>query len=89
MSKEQFEELKQRVVDFVKFQEGYDAKEHEKMSAFCEDRNTFAVTYGLNIVEGIAGFGETPDLAFKDLVKSWHELKGFDWLRNNKSKFPR
>jgi hypothetical protein len=77
------------VIDFVKSQEGYDQKEHEDLTAFCEDKNTFAVTYGHNIVEGIAGFGATPDFAFEDFVRSWNELKGFEWLRNNKSRFGR
>jgi L-arabinose isomerase len=89
MSNEQFEDLKKRVIEFVKSQEGYDETEHEKLRAFCENKNTFAVTYGDNIVEGIAGFGETPDLAFEDFVRSWNELNGFEWLRNNKNRFGR
>jgi hypothetical protein len=89
MSKQQFEDLKQRVIDFAKSQPGYNQKEHEKLTAFCEDKNTFAVTYGHNIVEGIAGFGETPELAFEDFVRSWKELDGFEWIRYNKSRWGR
>jgi hypothetical protein len=89
MSAEQFEHLKQRVRDFVKSQPGYNADEHKDLDAFCEDKNTFGVIYGENIAIGIAGFGETADLAFKDFVRSWKELKGFERFRNNKSRFGR
>jgi hypothetical protein len=87
MSNQQFEDLKQRVIDFVKSQEGYDQTEHEKLAAFCENKDAFAVTYGHNMVEGIGGFGETPDLAFEDFVRSWNNLNEFEWLGNNKNRF--
>jgi hypothetical protein len=43
MSNQQFEDLKQREIDFVKSPEGYDEKEHEKLTAFCETKDAFAV----------------------------------------------
>ena len=85
MSDEQKEKLIKRVMEFVKEQEGYDPATHEKLKAFCENKNTWAVTYGDDIVKGIAGFGETPEKAFEDFVRSWNYFKGFEWIKYNKS----
>jgi hypothetical protein len=35
---------------------------------------------------GIAGFGNTAEDAYKDFIGSWNELKGFEWIKNNKNK---
>lgn len=39
-----------------------------KLSA---DGNQFCFLYGDNIMEGVAGFGSTPDLASRDFDKNW------------------
>lgn len=81
MSNQQKEQLKQRVLEFVKHQEGYNPQEHERLDAFCENKETWGVTYGEDVQQGIAGFGSTPELAFRDFVRSWKELNGFTWIR--------
>jgi hypothetical protein len=49
------------------------------MSAFFENKDTWGVLYREDIAVGIGGFGETPDLAFDDFVRSWKEVGGFTW----------
>ena len=78
------EDLKRRVLEFVKGQPGYDEKKHEKLDAFCEDKNTYMVIYGDNLWSGIAGTGDTPDLAYSDFVRSWERYKGFEWIDKNR-----
>jgi len=82
--KSEQEKLKQRVLEFVKTQKGYNEKDHEKLRAFCEDKNTYGVVYGEDIQTGIAGFGDTPELAFDDFVRSWNQFNGFEWIIQNK-----
>jgi len=81
---DQKEKLKQRVMDYVRSQPGYNAKDHEALDAFCEDKENYMVIYGEDLMAGIAGVGETPDLAFNDFVRSWKELNGFDWIKKNR-----
>ena len=78
------EALKRRVLEFVKAQAGYDEKKHEKLDAFCEDKDTYMVIYGENLWSGIAGTGITPDLAYNDFIRSWERYKGFDWIEKNR-----
>lgn len=35
------------------------------------DGNMWCALYGENLIEGIAGFGETPDAAFRDFDARW------------------
>lgn len=39
------------------------------------DGNMYCALYGVNLVEGCAGFGETADLAMLDFDKNWKEYK--------------
>lgn len=36
------------------------------------DGNMWSALYGSNIVEGVCGFGETPDEAYADFDKAWY-----------------
>ena len=42
------------------------------------------VIYGDNLWSGIAGTGETPDLAYSDFLRSWDRYKGFEWIDKNR-----
>ncbi len=78
------EKLKQRVLDFVKMQKGYNAKNYEELEAFCEDEDTYGVVYGEDLQAGIAGFGDTAELAYDDFVRSWNQFNGFEWIKDYK-----
>lgn len=39
------------------------------------DGNMYCALYGENLVEGCAGFGETPEAAMADFDKNWREQK--------------
>ena len=78
--------LQKMVLDFVKKDEGYNKTRKQKLKVHCDDKNTWGVIYGENLMEGIAGYGETPELSFADFVRSWKQLKGFEWIANKKGK---
>ena len=42
------------------------------------DGNQWCALYGENLVEGVAGFGDTPELAMKAFDQSWreHDISG-------------
>ena len=40
--------------------------------ALTMDGNQFCALYGENLQEGIAGFGNTSELAYRDFDKNWH-----------------
>ena len=82
--KDDKEKLKQRVIEFVKMQKGYNENDHEKLEAFCEDKDTYGVIYGEDLQAGIAGFGDTAELAFEDFVRSWNRFNGFEWINKHK-----
>lgn len=77
--------LEKQVRDFVKKQKGYNKNEQQKLRAYCDNKNTWGVIYGESPMVGIAGYGETPELAFKDFTRSWIQLKGFEWIKNIKN----
>ena len=35
------------------------------------DGNQWCALYGTNLQEGVAGFGDSPDLAFRDFDRNW------------------
>lgn len=37
------------------------------------DGNMWCALYGINIQEGVAGFGESPALAMEDFDANWHK----------------
>jgi hypothetical protein len=39
------------------------------------DGNRWCALYGENLIEGIAGFGDTADLAMRDFDKRWYTEK--------------
>ena len=80
MSDEVKEKLKAKVFDFIQKQEGYNQQKHERLKVFCEDKDTWAIVYGENMQEGIAGYGETSEDAFSDFVENWKKFKGFEWF---------
>jgi hypothetical protein len=82
--KDEKEKLKQRVLEFVKTQKGYNEKNYEKLQAFCENKKTYCVIYGEGLQTGIAGYGDTTELAFDDFVRSWNQFNGFEWINKNK-----
>lgn len=43
--------------------------------ALAPDGNHWCALYGENLQEGIAGFGETPDLAAADFDRNWRTYK--------------
>ena len=83
MSDSEKEKLVETVVAFVKAQPDYNAEDHDKLKVFCENENTWSIAYGEHITNGITGFGETPDLAFRDFVNNWYHFKGFEWIKLN------
>lgn len=36
------------------------------------DGNQWCALYGDNLQDGVAGFGDTPEAAFRDFDKAWH-----------------
>ena len=86
MSDRQKEILQKRVEDFIKQQSGYNQHEHENLKVYCENQETWAVTYGEDIHSGISGFGETIDSDYQDFVRSWQHYKGFEWLNKEKKR---
>ena len=86
MSDGQKEVLEKKVEDFIKSQPEYNQQEHEKLKAYCENQQTWAVTYGDDIHSGISGFGETTDEAFEDFMMSWNHYKGFEWLKKERKR---
>ena len=81
---EEKENLKIKVLDFVKTQPGYSSAKHAKLRGFCEDKDIYMVVYGETLWDGIGGLGATPELAYNDFVRSWSHLRGFEWIENNK-----
>jgi hypothetical protein len=54
------------------------AGEHARPSAvyrpeLTRDGNMFCAIYGPNLHEGVAGFGETPDLAMRNFDANWYK----------------
>jgi hypothetical protein len=43
--------------------------------ALSRDGNQWCALYGTNLVEGLAGFGDTPEAAMADFDKKWREQK--------------
>jgi hypothetical protein len=39
------------------------------------DGNQWCVLYGENLMDGVCGFGDTPELAAADFDKNWHEQR--------------
>jgi hypothetical protein len=83
MSKD-LEQLKNKVRTFVQHQAGYELYKNENLTVWCDDTQTIAVVFGPDVQVGIAGFGSDVDAAYKDFERSWNELKGFEWIANNK-----
>lgn len=75
--------LKQKVLDFVKAQNGYDPAKPEKLDAF-DEVDDLAVVYGEDIAVGIAGIGPTVDEAYQAFVRSWNDLNGFEWMEKGR-----
>lgn len=40
------------------------------------DGNKWCALYGANLIDGVAGFGGSPDDAMRDFDKKWHEKIG-------------
>jgi hypothetical protein len=78
--------LKDKVLSFVEQQSGYPGK-HEKIKAWGGNFEWVAL-YGEDAKSGVAGVGSAPALAFENFVNSWNELKGFEWISNNRSEIP-
>ena len=43
--------------------------------SIARDGNMWSVLYGDNLMDGVCGFGETPELAMADFDKNWKEQK--------------
>lgn len=42
-------------------------------TALSKDGNQWCVLYGDNLQDGVAGFGDSPDLASRDFDKNWYQ----------------
>lgn len=40
--------------------------------AIAIDGNQWCVLYGANLIDGVAGFGDSPELAMRDFDKNWY-----------------
>lgn len=78
------DKLKARVLSFIKNEPGYDKIRGEELKVTYSMTDDFFILLGENIQIGVAGFGETPDLAFDDFVRSWKEFGGAEWIKNNR-----
>lgn len=78
------EHLEKKVIEFVKSQPESDKKPLEKIKASFDDPETYMVIYGDNLWDGIGGTGPSPADAYSDFVRSWKELKGFEWIEKHK-----
>ena len=86
MSNGEKELLEKRVEAFITSQAGYNKQEHEKLKVYCENKDTWAVTYGEDIHSGISGFGDDIEEAYEDFVMSWNHYKGFEWLKKERKR---
>ena len=78
-NKEQKEEMRKQVLEFVKQQPNYSG---QQLRVMCDEPDWF-ILYGSNGWAGIAGYGETPEEAVQDFKNSWKQLKGEEWVKNN------
>ena len=39
------------------------------------DGDQWCALYGDNLQDGVAGFGKSPELAYRDFDRAWHEVK--------------
>ena len=77
------EKLRKMVAEFLKAQPGYNPENPEKLWASSKN-DSYTVIYGKDEMAGIMGFGDNVDSAFSDFVRSWNQLKGFEWIKKNK-----
>jgi hypothetical protein len=78
------EELESKVRGFLEAQPGFELYKNEPLRAFCEDPQYLGVIFGDDLQAGIGGLGEDVDKTYNDFVRSWNELQGFQWLKQNK-----
>jgi hypothetical protein len=78
-SKEQKEEMRKEVLEFVQQQPGYSGQE---LRVMCDEPDWF-ILYGSNGMSGIAGYGKTAKEAVEDFKNSWKQLNGEKWIKNN------
>lgn len=53
------------------------------------DGDKWRALYGPDLMEGVSGFGDTPDEAMRDFDKNWTTLKTPTAIRTSKSEQPR
>lgn len=49
------------------------------------DGNKWCALYGENLVDGVAGFGDSPDEAYREFDKAWYEKPKSNSLGKNES----
>jgi hypothetical protein len=42
------------------------------LTTISQDGNKWCVLYGENLQDGVAGFGDSPDLASRDFDRAWY-----------------
>ena len=77
------ENLKKKIIEFVKAQQGYDQMKHEKLNIIFEDREDHLVILGIGLLAGMSGMGSSLNSAYLDFVKKWKDLNGFEWIEKN------
>lgn len=78
------DKLKARVLSFIQNEPGYDKIEDEELKVSYSLTDQFFILLGEDLQIGLAGFGETPDKAFNDFVRSWKEFGGVEWIEKNR-----
>jgi hypothetical protein len=73
-------ELRQRTLDFIRSEPGYDDIKNEAVSATCSESDDYFILVGGNVQDGIGGFGPTQNAAFTQFVESWKRYKGVEWF---------
>jgi len=81
-AKEQKQEMRKQVLEFVKQQPNYSGQE---LRVMCDEPDWF-ILYGDNAMSGIAGFGKTAEDAVHDFMRRWQHLSGEEWVKNNMRK---
>ena len=85
MNAVQIEILKEKVLNFVKAQKGFDNNDNKRIDLIQEEGNYVVVIYGENLKRCITGTGISVDLTYQDFLRSWRDLNGFAWLESRKS----
>lgn len=73
--------LKEKILRFVEAQEGFPGF-HQPIQVFGGGQE-YVVIYGPNFQRGITGIGSNPMNAYEEFVRSWVELRGFNWINSN------